>query len=149
MSKNQSLFINIIHMSKFTFPCLSFQLFQLWTFRRVDFAVWNKFLFEYFPPTGKFPDWKLFLCYCLGASCSLPTLPWHFQKQRAKLSPSCTNPARDEPGSASTLVNTARFQLSARAVPIYRSWKQWIYIQQTQYANTMSITGTHRFKILK
>ena len=64
MSKNQS-FINIIHMSKFTFPCLSFQLFQLWTFRCVDFAVWNKFLFEYFLPTGKFPDWKLFLAIVL------------------------------------------------------------------------------------
>ena len=87
MNKNQSLFIKIIHMNKVTFPYLSFQLFQLWTFHQVDFAVWNKFLFEHFPPTGKFPDWKLLLCYCLGASCSLPTLPWHFQKQRANSLP--------------------------------------------------------------
>ena len=44
-----------------------------------------------------------------------------FEGKQAKLVPSCTNPARDEPGSASTLVNMARFQLSAHAVPIYKS----------------------------
>lgn len=89
-------------MSKLTFPCLSFQLLQVWTFRRVEFSVWNKFLFDYFPPMGKFPNWKLFLCYCLGVSSSLPTLPWHFQKQGAKLAPHCSNPARDDPRFAST-----------------------------------------------
>ena len=148
MNKNQSLFIKIIHMSKVTFPYLSFQLFQLWTFHWVDFAVWNKFLFEHFPPTGKFPDWKLFLCSCLRASCSLPTLPRHFQKQRASSLPVVLiqlgmNLVLLQHWS--TLVNMARFQLSARTVPIYRSWKRWIYMQQTQCANTMSIIGIHRF----